>query len=446
MTTAAEPDGAPRIAVLDILRGIAILGILFMNINDMGQSIWASTEDIRSLGWSPADRAAWVLREVLANGTARGMLEMLFGAGMVILTDRAMASANFAQVLRRYYWRNLILLVFGLVHLFVLLWPGDILHTYALAAMIAVLFSRSRAQDLIAFGLSLAAFTLVIGGMNMVGDMQQRSAVAVASARQHSGTALTDADRDALATDVQDRTQTARRDAFMRSLIAEENRGRSGDLASWAAAQWRVTIARETGDGWYGAVWEAAATMLIGAGLFRLGVLQGLRSRRSYLAITLAAYAVGTALRLLGAAETLRFDHTQGFGAAMSEFARLAMTLGHVGAVNLLLTSTWGARLLKPFAAAGRTALTLYILQSLIGLWLLFPPFALGLYGKLGWAPLMGVALLIDVLLLVAANLYLRFLDIAPVEWAWRSLVERRRLPWRKRTGVRRGLGASPAA
>ena len=48
MTSAAEPDGAPRIAILDILRGIAILGILFMNINDMGQSLFASFDDVAS--------------------------------------------------------------------------------------------------------------------------------------------------------------------------------------------------------------------------------------------------------------------------------------------------------------------------------------------------------------------------------------------------------------
>ena len=137
MTTAAEPDGAPRIAVLDILRGIAILGILFMNINDMGASLYASFDDFRHLGWSATDQVAWWLREVLANGTARCMLEMLFGAGMVILTDRAATKASGWAIMRRYYVRNLILFAFGLVHVFILLWPGDILHTYGIAALVA---------------------------------------------------------------------------------------------------------------------------------------------------------------------------------------------------------------------------------------------------------------------------------------------------------------------
>ncbi|MCB8828522.1 hypothetical protein LJD47_26265, partial [Escherichia coli] len=105
IAAAVEPDGAPRIAVLDMLRGVAILGILFMNINDMGGSITASGGDVRHLGWTPADQIAWLLREVLADGTARCLLEMLFGAGMLILTDRIARGAEGRwAVLRRYGW------------------------------------------------------------------------------------------------------------------------------------------------------------------------------------------------------------------------------------------------------------------------------------------------------------------------------------------------------
>jgi uncharacterized protein len=105
--------------------------------------------------------------------------------------------------------------------------------------------------------------------------------------------------------------------------------------------------------------------------------------------------------------------------------------LGHVGLINLLVTSTVGARLMRPFIAAGRTALSIYVLQSLICLWLLYPPFGLAWYGKQGWAGLMVTALIVDLVLLLLANLYIRHFRIAPVEWAWRSLVERRRLPFR---------------
>ena len=432
MTSAAEPDGAPRIAVLDILRGIAILGILFMNINDMGQSLFASFDDVRHLGWSETDRIAWVLREVFANGTARCLLEMLFGAGMVILTGRAAEAAGQYQVLGRYYLRNLILLAFGLVHVFLLLWPGDILHTYGIAALIAFLFVQLPGKWLVVLGLNLAVLTLVSGTSDYVAAVQQRSAVAKVQARQHDGVPLDRADRDVLAAR---RTQDARKvenARRMSTLVAAEDQGRRGNALGWAQAQWSTF---RTIEG-YGLellfVWEAASTMLIGAGLFKLGVLQGRRSRGFYAALAVAGYGIGISLRGVAAWQVMQFDDAARVDWATAEIARLAMTLGHLGAIHWLATTMVGARLLRPFVAAGRTALTLYIAQTVICLWLLFPPFALHLYGRLTWGPLMLVAFVVDAVLLWAANVYMRHFDIAPVEWAWRSLIEGRRLPWRR--------------
>jgi uncharacterized protein len=76
--------------------------------------------------------------------------------------------------------------------------------------------------------------------------------------------------------------------------------------------------------------------------------------------------------------------------------------------------------------------LTLYVAQTLAVSWLIFSPFGLGLYGAFGWAWLMALALAVNALLLWAANGWLRYYRIAPVEWAWRSLVEVRRLPFRR--------------
>ncbi|CAN5281663.1 DUF418 domain-containing protein [soil metagenome] len=432
MTTAAEPDGAPRIAVLDILRGIAILGILFMNINDMGQSLFASFDDVRHLGWSATDQVAWACREVFANGTARCLLEMLFGAGMVILTTRAAEAAGHIQVLGRYYARNLILLGFGLVHVFILLWPGDILHSYGIAALLAFLFARLPGRWLVVLGLNMAIL-IALGGVNdIVTANRNRSAVAAVQARQHDGASFTAADRKTLAAAQARAAKRAKAERESRRRVTDEDAGRRGTFASWAAAQWHTFLVIE---GWgleLLIVWEAASTMLIGAGLYKLGVLQGTRSPRFYAGLTLLAYAIGIGLRSDAAWHVMQFDRAPNLDWATNEIARLATTLGHVGLVNWLVTTTLGARLLRPFAAAGRTALTLYIAQTLICLWLLFPPFALALYGKLTWGPLMATAFIIDALLLWAANVYVRHYDIAPVEWAWRSLVEGRRLPWRR--------------
>lgn len=433
-TTPAEPDGAPRIETLDILRGLAILGILFMNINDMGQSFEASGSDIRHLGWGQADQIVWWIREIFGNGTARCLLEMLFGAGMVILTERTAAAAEGRwTVMRRYYVRNIVLFLFGVAHMLILLWPGDILHTYGLAALIVFWFRRLRPRWLLTIGLFLATMQLFAGGyFGYYQSVQRQAEVARIEARQQAGQPLRSEERTLLAESARHRQERVQGKAETARIIAREDRARGpdGTFYSWAADQWRVTFERAAME--IAFVLEAATTMLIGCALFKLGILQGRRSRRFYLNTTLIAYAIGFAIRAWGAWETSRFVDGPMLIHMTSEYGRLAMTLGHVGLVNLLVMSAAGERALRPLVAAGRTALTIYIVQTIICLWILFPPFALAFYGQWSWAPLMLAALVINLLLLWAANIYLRHFRIAPVEWAWRSLVEWRALPFRK--------------
>lgn len=430
-TSPAEPDGAPRIAVLDILRGLAILGILFMNVADMGGSIVAASFEVRHLGWSSADRVAWWLREVFVGGTARAMLEMLFGAGMVILTGRADRLMDDRAVRRSYGSRNMVLFAFGLVHVFVLLWPGDILHTYAIAATIAVLFRRSAPRALLAVGLFCAVWQLAISGIAYQQTQAARGEAALVEAKRDAAAELSPADRRVVVREADRQRAAAAVRTDTHAEIAREDQARTGSFATWAGAAWRyfIDLQRDGIEALF--VWQSASVMLIGAALFKLGILQGGRSRRWYAAAMLAGYGLGLSLRIVGAAENAGPDDAPRTIWATYEIARLATALGHLSLVNLLVSTVTGARLLRPFAAAGRAALTIYFAQTLICLWILFPPFALSGYGRLGWAQLMLVALAVDLLLLFAAMAWFRRFAIAPVEWAWRSLVETRALPWR---------------
>lgn len=429
----SEPDDAPRIAVMDILRGIAILGILFMNIADMGQSFHASTADIMHLGWGGWDQLAWWLREVLANGTTRGLLEMLFGAGMVILTDRIATRVGEQALLRRYYVRNMVLFLLGVVHMYVLLWPGDILHSYGLAALIAVFARAWQPRWLLAAGMMMAALQLSFGGYFDYYQAKVWTAeVTAVEQRVLAGEAINPAERTLLDDARGRRARDAKRATEASAQIAAEDRGRRGDTRSWVTTQIEVSRSRFPAAMEIFVVWEALGTMLIGAALFKLGVIQGRRSHRFYLIMTLVAYEVAIPLRLIGAWEQASLAEGPHITVFTVETARLLMTLGHVGLVNLLIVRASGLQLLRPFEAAGKTALSVYVAQTLITLWLLFPPFGLHLYGQLTWAPLMVLALAINLALLMLANLYLRYLDIGPVEWLWRSLIAWRALPWRK--------------
>ena len=360
-----EPDGAPRLAVLDILRGVAILGILFMNINDMGASFRAGS-DIRHFGWTAIDQVAWWLREIFANGTARCLLEMLFGAGMVILTGRAAQTLGKSEVMRRYYARNLVLFVFGLAHMFLLLWGGDILHTYAIAALLVFFARNLRPRWLISIGMIMALLQLGAGGyFGYYSSVRQQAQVAAAQARVTAHQPLSQADKDLLAKDAESKKKRAERKAAHAAEIAKEDKDRSTTNQAWFGEQLRMSAERLFGFGELFAIWESASLMLIGAALFKLGILQGRRSWRFYWVLTFASYAIGGTLRVIGAIEQVQFNDAPKTIWATQEIARQAMTLGHVGMINLLVMTVLGAKLLQPLVAAVRTALSIYILQTL---------------------------------------------------------------------------------
>ena len=400
--TPLEPDGAPRLPALDILRGIAILAILFANIGDMGASFYAALgSDPRRLGWAPLDRISWIARELLLSGTARGLLEMLFGAGMVIIADRALTGGA-----ADYVRRNLVLLALGVIHVLILLWPGDILHTYALAALIAMCLRTARPRLMLTLGLSLALFQMISGTLAVTQFVHERSDATALDARGAAGRMLSaDEQRRLVGYAALDRRQRQANEAAA-ARVAAEDRARTGTPRQWGAAAWGMFAFIQTQGYETYSVWEAAGTMLIGAALFRWGVLQGSRSRRFYLCAAVVAYTMGLTLRALAVRETLGDADSPIFATTTSELARLATTLGHVAAVNLMLATAAGARLLRPFAAAGRTALSIYVMQTLICLWVLYPPWGFALYGKQGWAALMLTAVAVNAALLVGANVW----------------------------------------
>lgn len=457
MTTAAAPDGAPRLASLDILRGIAILGILFMNINDMGASMYASFSDVRHLGWSQADQIAWWIRQVFWVGTARCMLEMLFGVGMVILTERAakalegsekvrgvfgsMLHAVFGEgaIMRGYYVRNLILFLFGLIHIFILLWPGDILHTYGLAALVAFLFRRLNWRWLLAVGLIAATMQLGLASA-FIWEAQQQIHV---YERQQAGEKLTPAEKKVVAEAARRLKERDKDKAEMRADVAKEDRERTAGAIDWARSAWGIIIDLESRGLEIFWIWEAAGTMLVGAALYRLGIIQGHRSRRFYGVLGAIALAIGITARAIAANHDMRFTDTPTLAYAWDEYARIGMTVGYICLIQLMLGARGLAVLLKPFTAAGRVALSIYIAQTIICLWVLYPPFAFALYGKQSWWQLMVTAAAVNAALLIAANLYLTGFRIGPVEWVWRSLLARRMLPIR--TGGRVAPGGTRA-
>ena len=391
------------------MRGLAVLAVLIVNINGMGGS--SHSGRLReSLGWSGLDQIVWGVRQVLVTGTARCLLELLFGAGMLVLAAGLARDGDALSVARRLWVRYLLLFLIGLFHVFGLLWYGDFLHIYAIAALIVFPLRRLRAARLILVG-SLYAVALAAAAITMPSGRSIGVVVDAASAAKPRSASYT-ASPDAAA-------RAARRDSV---AARHEDQERTATFVRWRDALLDDYVALFNW-GWviYG-LGEAAATMLIGAGLFKLGVLQGQRSGRFYGMLLVIGYGIGLAIRF----PPVWAGHVPGdptpIEAALREIGRLSLTLGHVALISLGVRSVRGRRLLQPFVAAGRMALTLYFAQTVICLWLVFPPFGLALYGRMGWVGLIATAVTVDGVLLAAANLWMGRFRIGPLEWVWRSL------------------------
>ncbi|HMC91594.1 MAG TPA: DUF418 domain-containing protein [Allosphingosinicella sp.] len=424
---------AERIASLDVIRGVAILFILFMNIPWMGY--YAPTiGDPRLVSWTGFDQTAFAWMIGLW-GTQRGLLEILFGAGIMIMARRAMTPDGPVAVADLHYRRNWLLILFGLFNTFGLLWGGDILLPYGITALMLFQFRlwKPRTQ------LIAAAFFLLLamgeGVTTYVARADARDAAAQVSAAKAAHRPV---DKE-LATRAADWDKAVKNAVpFAQSpekqqAVAKVHAARMGSFGGYYA---------EVVDNWlhffeplafFATIAEIAGTMLLGMALYQLGILQGRARPSTYAALLLLGYGIGISMRVASYHELLLFSPEPKIWWFSRDVSRIAMTLGHIGLIHLLLLNGAGRALLWPFQAAGRMPLTTYLFTSFLTMWVLFPGFALGLHGRWGFGGLMTCAATIIFAEVVATNIWMRWYETGPMEWLWKSLAYGRRMPFRKR-------------
>lgn len=425
-------QGTERIASLDVLRGIAILFILFLNIPWMGgyePVIW----DPRYPTWTTADYWATLVTRTGLEGTQRGLLELLFGAGILIMARRAMTPDGPVEVADLHYRRNLWLILFGLANALVLLWFGDILLVYGIAAMFMFGFRKLGPRAQCGFGALLLAALVFTGVADQRAEIAERAKFEQTASKQAAGQKVSAEDAKALS---EHRERMARRAGLPRDnpkameQIKEADAAHHGTLSTYWAYQfdkWLMLF-----DWFWPIQAEIMSTMLIGMALFQWGVIQGRAPSAIYWALLVGGYAIGMGLRGSLALEELQFQNAIHWQQPLGDVARLAVTLGHLGLVHLLLRSSVGRTLLRPFAAAGQMPLTVYLFTSLLMMWVVFAPWGLDKFGAWGHYNMMVVAAAIILAELVAVNLYLRRFVNGPMEWLWKSLAYERRQPFRR--------------
>ncbi|BCS31662.1 hypothetical protein TBR22_A08650 [Luteitalea sp. TBR-22] len=416
-----------RFVSLDVMRGVALFGILLMNIASFGLP-FAYDDPTNYGGATGPDLWAWIVTTVGFEGTQRGLFSILFGAGSLLLISRIERRGGDASDV--FFRRNLWLILFGIVHGFLLLWTGEILFFYGATAPFIFPFRKALPKTLLAFALG----GLLVGAAWNLGDamgaLRTHRTFQEATRARAAGATLTRVQNKALK-DWPGLVESAKppREKIEERLEVKQQ----GSYARIVAYQAPLMTHAES---WYQYryFFDVWSMMLIGMALLKLRWLEVGRDRRPYLWMVLVGYGVGFTTNLLELRHVLAYDfHVLAMlqAAVTYDLGRLAMTMGHLGALMLWCNSGLLAWLQLRLAAVGQLALSNYLTHSIV-CGLLFNGFGFGLYGRLPRHQLYYVVFAIWVVQLVISPIWLRHFRFGPAEWLWRTLTYGERQPMRR--------------
>jgi uncharacterized protein len=414
---ARAPDarGTGRLVTLDIVRGVAVMGILAMNIVAFAMPPQAYFNPHAYGWWSDADLVSWVFSFVFIDGRMRGLFSFLFGASMLLVIDRGRAAGE--SPARIHFARMGWLLLFGLFHHF-FIWWGDILALYAPVGMVAWFFRRRTALELTIAGIIAIIVQLVLFAAIAL-EAQQ---VALAAAAPGASASAIEAWRN-----------------MSGDMAVPTAAELSQNLALYRSDYWTIVSHRIGEELWepvigfvaFGA--ETIGYMLLGMATLRSGFLTGEWSDRSYARVAIAGFGLGIPAYAALAWALVNADFAVPSIFMLSMAATTAVRpFVVIGLAALIILATRrGGKFVEHIAAAGRAAFTNYLGTSIL-MTLLFYGYGFGLYGRLSRAELWLVVIPAWALMLLWSKPWLDRYRYGPFEWLWRSLARWQLQPMRK--------------
>ena len=382
---AVAPD--ERIESIDVVRGIALFGVLIVNlITEFRVSIFQQFLGT-TFTQTSSDRVVERIVSLGFEGKAFCLFALLFGVGLAIQYDRLCRHGS------PLYWlfrRLVVLLAFGLIHL-LFIWNGDILTEYALAGLVTLPLLLMRARGLLVAIASLLVL-YAAGPILLYSNLWPNTATL-----QH---------HVALANQV-----------YSAGSIFEVWRFSLQELPLLLPLH--IFVFPRT-----------LALFLLGALLWRAGVLTRPHDFRYQTSMAAMVGIVGGAA--LAAAETYGFLTKLGASTAfLIAFTPVLLALGYGAAIMALMQYSVARRFLSTFAPAGRMAFTNYVLQSVIFGFIFFG-YGLGQFGRMDAATALFIGVVAYIGQMVLSKWWLRHYRFGPIEWLWRTLMYGVAQPMRK--------------
>lgn len=417
------PTTQNRIAVLDTLRGVAILGILLANI------AYFAGPALSQLASREGPSGGWVSTATLAfvNGKFRTMLAILFGVGIWMQYEKRRHAYPLwpGGYLKRAFWLSVIGLLHGCF-----IWSGDILFMYSnVAVLIALIAAWPEKKLRTLLGLAVAASLVIAVGLaaliRLMGEFEVSepppSAVPAANPSVVAPRGQSEAGNPTEFRSAFAQAMAALKDPeietriFAQGTYAEQTLARS--IAFVASVTQMLFLLPELGG-----------LFLLGLLLARHGVLIApSRHPRARNWLLFIGWGIGFPLNLLGLTAGAHGPTLEQL-MLWEGFIGPLLGIGYLIAIAICVEHGLFSGLWHALAKVGRVALSTYLMQSLLCT-AFFYSWGLGYFGKLSAEQSLVVVLVVWAINIVAAHLWLRAFALGPVEWLWRCLTEGRRFP-----------------
>jgi len=428
--SAAPVSPNERITILDSLRGIAILGIMLMNIASFGSPLYSDPSVMNEAG---ANYWSWYAMSWLFEGTQRALFSTLFGAGIILFVTNQEKKLPGLQPADIFLRRQLWLLVFGLINLYVLLWHGDILFDYALIGMMLFVFRNWTPKRLLIGALICLLFMAITDNKDLYRNKQviaRGEAISALDTTTHKLTLLQKEDLNAMV-GLRESSKLESRKQRIESAIA-----RMTNDYRWVYDTRTSSYRRNFFTYSYFGIWDVLQFMFLGMAFFKNGLLLGKGSTRTYLLLCTIGLGVGLIISYYRVQHHINsgfnyFEYTKATGFDSFQIDRAFRTLGMFGAIMLMFKSGFFNWLFALMKAPGQMAFTNYLMQSLIAL-IIFYGIGFGYYGQLERHQLYLVVFAIWTFQIAFSHAWLQFFRFGPFEWAWRSLTYWKMQPMKK--------------
>ncbi|PQJ82935.1 DUF418 domain-containing protein [Polaribacter glomeratus] len=417
-----------RIQSIDIMRGIVLFGILLMNINGMAlaNAYGDPTVSGGATGWN---LYTWIATNMLFEGTMRALFSLLFGAGMFILLNRLEKKGAGIKAADIYFRRLMWLLLFGLIHAYLILWTGEILFAYSLMGFLVYTFRNMQPKKLIIIALVLLSFGTLWNYADYEENAKFIKNVSIAEQFKSEGKPLTDELKTA-----QIKWEELQKERSPEA-ITEYNSNMQKEYFSVVAFLAPINIYYGKLYSYRYDVWDILSMMLLGIAFFKLNILSSEKPYAFYFLMATFGYLVGLTTNYFEIAYIMKqnfswlsFSKTN----ITYDLGRVAVAIGHVGLIMLFCKSTILSQLKKALGAVGKMALTNYIMHSVIALFI-FTGAGFGLFGAFQRHELLYIVFAIWIFQLIASPIWLKYYYFGPLEWLWRNLSYQKRHPLKKK-------------